>query len=227
VKTWINIFWLGTKELRSVLGDGVMVALIIWSFSFSIYSPDAHRARTHPGERSDGALFALAPATRPAATLAATLVSQPPVVVFGSSRSIQQPALWRRPARRPHRGSGLGRFRIQVGEDLLDDVGILDTRDDPHRPTAGRAGLDLRLLQAQARIGNGYPHALQTTLFQMPQQVTPTALVFLVAFRHIEDGAKAIRAHTDGNEQRNVAHVTGLAAFEHDTIEVGVGVLAI
>jgi hypothetical protein len=48
-----------------------------------------------------------------------------------------------------------------------------------------------------------------------------------VAFRHIEDGAKAIRAHTDGNEQRNVAHVTGLAAFEHDTIEVGVGVLAI
>jgi ABC-2 type transport system permease protein len=43
VKTWINIFWLGTKELRSVLGDGVMVALIIWSFSFSIYSPDAHR----------------------------------------------------------------------------------------------------------------------------------------------------------------------------------------
>lgn len=38
MKTWINIFWLGTKELRSVLGDALMVGLIIWSFSFSIYS---------------------------------------------------------------------------------------------------------------------------------------------------------------------------------------------
>ena len=27
--TWTNIFWLGTKELRSVLGDTIMVALII------------------------------------------------------------------------------------------------------------------------------------------------------------------------------------------------------
>ena len=38
MKTWINIFWLGTKELRSVLSDTIMVALIIWSFSFAIYS---------------------------------------------------------------------------------------------------------------------------------------------------------------------------------------------
>jgi len=38
----------------------------------------------------------------------------------------------------------LSRFRIQVGEDLLDGVRILDAfRDDPHRPTAGRAGLDI------------------------------------------------------------------------------------
>jgi hypothetical protein len=29
-----------------------------------------------------------------------------------------------------------------VGEDLLDDVGILDASDDPHRPAAGRTGLD-------------------------------------------------------------------------------------
>jgi ABC-2 type transport system permease protein len=38
MQTWINIFWLGTKELRSVLGDALMVGLIIWSFSVSIYS---------------------------------------------------------------------------------------------------------------------------------------------------------------------------------------------
>jgi hypothetical protein len=30
-----------------------------------------------------------------------------------------------------------------VGEDLLDDVGILDTGDDSHRPAAGQARLDI------------------------------------------------------------------------------------
>lgn len=35
---WANIFWLGTKELRSVLLDTVMVALIVWAFSFQIYA---------------------------------------------------------------------------------------------------------------------------------------------------------------------------------------------
>lgn len=38
MKIWINIFWLGTKELRSVLSDFVMVLLIIYSFSLAIYS---------------------------------------------------------------------------------------------------------------------------------------------------------------------------------------------
>ena len=38
MKTWINIFWLGTKELRSVFSDVVMVMLIIYSFSLAIYS---------------------------------------------------------------------------------------------------------------------------------------------------------------------------------------------
>lgn len=38
MKTWIDIFWLGTKELRSVLSDPVMVGLIIFSFSIAVYS---------------------------------------------------------------------------------------------------------------------------------------------------------------------------------------------
>ncbi|MGI9425968.1 MAG: ABC transporter permease [Hyphomicrobiaceae bacterium] len=36
--TWVNIYWLGTKELRSVFSDVFLVGLIIWAFSFSIYS---------------------------------------------------------------------------------------------------------------------------------------------------------------------------------------------
>jgi len=33
-----NIFWLGTKELRSFFSDAVMVAFLVWSFSFAVYS---------------------------------------------------------------------------------------------------------------------------------------------------------------------------------------------
>lgn len=36
MRTWANIFWLGTKELRSVLSDTIMVVFIVWSFTFSI-----------------------------------------------------------------------------------------------------------------------------------------------------------------------------------------------
>lgn len=46
MRTWANIFWLGTKELRSVLGDMIMVALIIWSFSFAIYSQATAESET-------------------------------------------------------------------------------------------------------------------------------------------------------------------------------------
>jgi hypothetical protein len=56
---------------------------------------------------------------------------------------VEQACVRWRPARRPPRGFGLSRLRIQVCEDLLDDVGILDAGDDPHRPTAGRKGLDI------------------------------------------------------------------------------------
>jgi ABC-2 type transport system permease protein len=33
-----NIFWLGTKELRSFFRDFVLLGLVIWSFSFSVYT---------------------------------------------------------------------------------------------------------------------------------------------------------------------------------------------
>lgn len=60
---------------------------------------------------------------------------------WGLSSLVKQPPLRRRPARRPPAGFGLGRFPIQVSEDLLDDIGVLDAGDDPHRTAAGRTGL--------------------------------------------------------------------------------------
>ncbi|MEM5496075.1 ABC transporter permease [Paraglaciecola mesophila] len=38
MRAWINIYWLGLKELRSVLRDFVMLLLIIYSFSLAIYA---------------------------------------------------------------------------------------------------------------------------------------------------------------------------------------------
>lgn len=38
MKSWINIYWLGVKELRSVLSDAILVVLIVYAFSLSIYS---------------------------------------------------------------------------------------------------------------------------------------------------------------------------------------------
>lgn len=33
-----NVFWLGTKELRSFFRDPVLLALVIWAFSFAVYT---------------------------------------------------------------------------------------------------------------------------------------------------------------------------------------------
>ncbi len=32
-----NIFWLGTKELRSFFSDAVLLGLVIYAFSFAVY----------------------------------------------------------------------------------------------------------------------------------------------------------------------------------------------
>jgi len=38
VRSLHTIFWLGTKELRSFLHDFVLIGLVIWQFSFSVYT---------------------------------------------------------------------------------------------------------------------------------------------------------------------------------------------
>jgi ABC-2 type transport system permease protein len=38
MRAWENIFWLGIKEFRSLFSDILMVAFIVWSFSFAIMS---------------------------------------------------------------------------------------------------------------------------------------------------------------------------------------------
>ena len=38
MRTLSNIFWLGTKELRSVLSDWVLLGFVIYSFSLAVIS---------------------------------------------------------------------------------------------------------------------------------------------------------------------------------------------
>lgn len=38
MRSLANIFWLGTKELRSFIHDYVLVGLIIWAFSLAVYA---------------------------------------------------------------------------------------------------------------------------------------------------------------------------------------------
>ena len=45
MRTVANIFWLGTKELRSFGRDFVLIALVIWAFSFSIYTQAQRNAQ--------------------------------------------------------------------------------------------------------------------------------------------------------------------------------------
>ncbi len=40
-----NIFWLGTKELRSFFSDVVLLGLVIYTFSFAIYVQGHSNAR--------------------------------------------------------------------------------------------------------------------------------------------------------------------------------------
>ena len=40
-----NIFWLGTKELRSFIHDYVLVGLVIWAFSLAVYAQAQSRSQ--------------------------------------------------------------------------------------------------------------------------------------------------------------------------------------
>ncbi|MBB4200320.1 ABC-2 type transport system permease protein [Rhodoblastus sphagnicola] len=52
MQTWLNIFWLGTKELRSFLRDYVLLGLVLYSFSMAILA----QAQSHGQELYNAAI---------------------------------------------------------------------------------------------------------------------------------------------------------------------------
>lgn len=73
MRSLANIFWLGTKELRSVFADTLLVAFIIWSFTFSI----TQRA-TGIGETVNNASIAVVDEDRSALSRRLSNVLYPP-----------------------------------------------------------------------------------------------------------------------------------------------------
>ena len=111
-------------------------------FDAPVASEWCHGIPIHRCDRLAGALFAVAPAPKAAATMAALDVAAPEsrrgVIPVNRTNRAGVVLTWRPPS-----GLGIGRFLIEEGEDLLDRLGILDTRDDPHRTAAGQADLDV------------------------------------------------------------------------------------
>jgi ABC-2 type transport system permease protein len=52
LRTLQNIYWLGTKELRSFARDYVLLGFVVWAFSLAIYS----QARSHAQELSNASI---------------------------------------------------------------------------------------------------------------------------------------------------------------------------
>jgi hypothetical protein len=65
------------------------------------------------------------------------------VVFTGYSGSVEQTRLGRRPAPRLPGSFRRGAFLIEVGENLFNDRRVFNAGDDPHRPAAFPAGLDV------------------------------------------------------------------------------------
>ncbi|MCC6887266.1 MAG: ABC transporter permease [Hyphomicrobiales bacterium] len=73
MRSLANIFWLGTKELRSVFADTLLVAFIVWSFTFAI----TQRA-TGIGETVNNASIAVVDEDRSALSRRLSNVLYPP-----------------------------------------------------------------------------------------------------------------------------------------------------
>jgi ABC-2 type transport system permease protein len=52
LRTLQNIYWLGTKELRSFARDYVLLAFVVWAFSLAIYN----QAQSHAQELSNASI---------------------------------------------------------------------------------------------------------------------------------------------------------------------------
>src|SRR5262245_61913183 len=80
--------------------------------------------------------------------------------------------------------------------------------------------------QPNARIRGDQPNTLQPAFLEMLEELAPATLVLLRPLANAENLPIAALVHADCNQERDVAHLAGPAALEHDAIEINIRVLA-
>lgn len=135
MRTLQNIFWLGMKEMRSVFSDWIMVALIVWAFSFAIYEQSSAM-----GETVNNASIAFVDEDRSALSRALMNALYPPY--------FQRPALIAAPDIDEAMDQNRFMFVVVVPPDFEADV------RKGRRPTI-QVNIDATAVE-QASLGNAY-----------------------------------------------------------------------
>src|SRR5262245_22658848 len=143
-----------------------------------------------------------------------------------ASRSLGQPS-------RAPRDVLAGMDRLEHGRDLphlgrghvTEDVAV-PLRDAP-LPGRIRKELSGALGQPNAGIRGDQPDTLQPAVLEMLEERAPATLVLLRPLANAENFPITALVYADRNQQRDVAHLAGPAALEHDAIEINIRVLAL
>ena len=129
-----NIFWLGTKELRSFIHDYVLVGLVVWAFSLAVYA----QAQSRSQELHNAAIAVIDEVARPNVRLQLDLYH---VQIMEGDLATKIRAL---AGRYPHVqiAGNPGRHEPDVGEinypflfDLFDEIGYQGWIGCEYRPS--------------------------------------------------------------------------------------------
>src|SRR5262249_14014296 len=78
-----------------------------------------------------------------------------------------------------------------------------------------------------AAIRGDQPDTLKPAFLEILEERPPASLVFLRPLANAENLPIAALVHADRNQQRDVAHLAGPTALEHDAVEINIRVLAL
>src|SRR6516165_3358459 len=96
-------------------------------------------------------------------------------------------------------------------------------------PLPGSFWKELRctLGKPNAGIRGDQPDTPQPAFLEMLEELAPTRLILLRPLADAENVLVTVLVHADRNQQRDVAHLAGPIAFEHDAVEINIRVLAL
>jgi len=109
-------------------------------------------------------------------------------------------------------------FRRYYPEDVSVEV------DRTALPSSLGIKLSERFDKAHAGITDEESNAFQAPFLQVPQEAGPAGLVLLGAFDNAEDLAVTVLIDPDSHEHGDVGHFTGPGTFQHDPVEVDIGI---